>query len=479
MAWFFGTTERLAHLFRESDRRKPQTNVGLPRKYSELGGAWCGLFRVTGLSRYWGLLGARNCELIQPFKPVFSTCTQSPSRLVAVNRVPLGAEPRTGAFPEGADLMFTPGRCKKTKSRFCAAEGVWGVTALGATWGEASVTEAGGTTPDAARDGSGTVTVGAGCTGVSDDVCAAIGEDSVVSAGTFAPGEARKKYVSPATPNAARIAVPAISFRRAPNVSDGFVSYRLFGSRGSKGASGSKESSPPATGRKVSSRRRSRPAAFVPFGARGGAQTSSGGFSLPSAKPFPPGRTSVISTVAMLPPIPHQRFSALPHRRTAALQHRPSRIGRKDGDRTTAERHSNGLLMTSFSSLGEYLRSGSIRRFKPDKAGHDPYRHHWTQRHLIVGWPIALLACACVALSSLPARAEQSCAPKTNAAKILRTKNVNDVDPNWAPPAFIGTSWSLIETRQEGEFLTGVLVNPRGGVLPGRVFVIANEWDFG
>jgi hypothetical protein len=125
--------------------------------------------------------------------------------------------------------------------------------------------------------------------------------------------------------------------------------------------------------------------------------------------------------------------------------------------------------MTSFSSLGEYLRSGSIRRFKPDKAGHDPYRHHWTQRHLIVGWPIALLACACVALSSLPARAEQCCAPKTTAAKILRTKNVNDVDPNWAPPAFIGTSWSLIETRQEGEFLSGALVNPRGGVLPGRV----------
>jgi hypothetical protein len=112
---------------------------------------------------------------------------------------------------------------------------------------------------------------------------------------------------------------------------------------------------------------------------------------------------------------------------------------------------------------------------------HDPYRQQqrWIQQRRIVGWPMALLACACVALSSLPARAEQSCAPKTNAAKILRTKNVNDVDPNWAPPAFIGTSWSLIETRQEGEFLSGVLVNPRGGALPGRVYVIANEWDCG
>ena len=75
-----------------------------------------GLFRVMGLSPYWGLLGARNWELIQPFKRVFSTWTQSPSRLVAVNCVPLGAVPRTGAFPEGADLMFTPGRCKKTRS---------------------------------------------------------------------------------------------------------------------------------------------------------------------------------------------------------------------------------------------------------------------------------------------------------------------------------------------------------------------------
>ena len=94
-------------------------------------------------------------------------------------------------------------------------------------------------------------------------------------------------------------------------------------------------------------------------------------------------------------------------------------------------------------------------------------------------WSLPLLVCASLMTSSLAARAEQSCAPKTNAAKILRTKNVNDVDPNWAPPSFIGTSWSLIETRQEGIFLSGVLVNPRGNALPGRVFVIASEWDCG
>ena len=96
-----------------------------------------------------------------------------------------------------------------------------------------------------------------------------------------------------------------------------------------------------------------------------------------------------------------------------------------------------------------------------------------------VAWSLPPLVCASLMTSSLAARAEQSCAPKTNAAKILRTKNVNDVDPNWAPPSFIGTSWSLIETRQEGVFLSGVLVNPRGNALPGRVFVIASEWDCG
>ena len=116
-------------------------------------------------SPYWGLSGARNWELIQPFQRVFSTWTQSPSRPVAVNCVPLGAVPRTGAFAEGADLMLTPGRCKKTRSGFCAVDVVWGVTAP--TWGEAAaVSEAAtsgeGTTPDAPGDGS--ATVGAGCT---------------------------------------------------------------------------------------------------------------------------------------------------------------------------------------------------------------------------------------------------------------------------------------------------------------------------
>jgi hypothetical protein len=96
-----------------------------------------------------------------------------------------------------------------------------------------------------------------------------------------------------------------------------------------------------------------------------------------------------------------------------------------------------------------------------------------------VACSLGLVACACVAAWSVTVQAVQSCAPKTTAAKILRTTNVEDVDPNWAPPAHIGLSWLLIETKREGMFVSGVLVSPRGGVQPGRVFVITSEWDCG
>ena len=79
---------------------------------------WCGLFRVMGLniSPYWGLLGARNWELIQPFKPVFSAWTQSPSRLVAVNRVPLGAVLHLG--PEGGARLAGSARPRQSCFRW-------------------------------------------------------------------------------------------------------------------------------------------------------------------------------------------------------------------------------------------------------------------------------------------------------------------------------------------------------------------------
>jgi hypothetical protein len=112
--------------------------------------------------RYRGLLGARNCDLIQPLNWSLSTCTQSPSRFVAVKLMPLGAFPTTVAFVEGANLIFTPGRCKKTVSGFCDKETVGrGVSVLlgaaGATFEVSVVREAGRSGQATATDGSGEI----------------------------------------------------------------------------------------------------------------------------------------------------------------------------------------------------------------------------------------------------------------------------------------------------------------------------------
>src|SRR5260370_7864082 len=70
---------------------------------------------------YRGSLGARNWELIQPFKGPLSTCTQSPSRLATLKRVPLGAVPRTLPVAARAHLTFALALYKKTTSTFSSA----------------------------------------------------------------------------------------------------------------------------------------------------------------------------------------------------------------------------------------------------------------------------------------------------------------------------------------------------------------------
>lgn len=77
------------------------------------------------------------------------------------------------------------------------------------------------------------------------------------------------------------------------------------------------------------------------------------------------------------------------------------------------------------------------------------------------------------------------CNPNEPGVQILRTSNINDIHPDWAPPSFIGDSWNLIEVKQHsGGFLSGCLVSPRAAISGGRlkcnkkdtVFVVAKEW---
>jgi hypothetical protein len=180
--------------------------------------------------------------LIQPLERPLSSCTQSPSRFVTFKRVPLGAVPRTGPFVEGVDLMFTPGRCKKTISRFCDTETVWcGVAfaagASGAASGEVSTVMEGG------RSGQATAASGSREGKPSEpeprvriarlEACTA-GGDSADCATGFSPAGAQR-YARVIMTNAATIVVPTISsmsFRRDPKLVS--VSAKQFSSRGWK-----------------------------------------------------------------------------------------------------------------------------------------------------------------------------------------------------------------------------------------------------
>jgi len=135
-------------------------------------------------SSYRGSLGARNWELIQPFKRPLSTCIQTPSRVVTFKRVPLGAVPRTRPFVEGSDLMFTPGRCKKTNSCFCDSESLWrceglSIGAADAILGEISAAMEGGESGRATPAGSG---VGSG---IPEEVCAGASSEDCMAAEAF------------------------------------------------------------------------------------------------------------------------------------------------------------------------------------------------------------------------------------------------------------------------------------------------------
>jgi hypothetical protein len=181
--------------------RRPRSSTGCCHdSHTGLGNVVCARC-IWRPASYLGSLGARNWELIQPFKRPLSTCTQSPSRVVTSKRVPLAAVPRTGPFADGVDLMFTPGRCKITVSRFWDAGTVWRVAVFAggaaASWGAGSKTTEDGTSGQAttgllggAGDGSGTL--GAAWTGATDEGCT-VGANSAVCVGVVSPPDGKRK----------------------------------------------------------------------------------------------------------------------------------------------------------------------------------------------------------------------------------------------------------------------------------------------
>jgi len=170
-------------------------------------------------SSHHGSLAARNRDLIQPLNRSLSTCTQSPSRLVTLKRVPLGAVARTRPLVEGADLMWTPGRCRKTMSSFCMDEAgsvnaAFRLAPVDPTAGVSFVMEAGRSGHATATDGSAEDTDIAGAlrgepSGADCADCTAP-PDCCDCAATFSPADDHI-HAREAMPNAARITVAAMS----------------------------------------------------------------------------------------------------------------------------------------------------------------------------------------------------------------------------------------------------------------------------
>ncbi len=218
--------------------------------------------------------------------------------------MPFGAVPTTGPFATGVDLMFTPGRCKKTISWFSHGGTVCGVVvgpaaASGPAWGDAATFTEGATSDPAAADGSGDSSgvVGAAWTGVSSADCTAVGGDfrslrSYVFARLTAPRGSTQPHLRLMLPQA-RYPQSAFALRRN---SSGVRANQLAHRDSLKACSSL------VTGPRASRRRRLSPEAGAPVAARGGGQSSAGWPRMLSANLSPLSRASLISPIAMLPP---------------------------------------------------------------------------------------------------------------------------------------------------------------------------------
>ncbi|MDX2264591.1 MAG: hypothetical protein NW215_06440 [Hyphomicrobiales bacterium] len=75
-----------------------------------------------------------------------------------------------------------------------------------------------------------------------------------------------------------------------------------------------------------------------------------------------------------------------------------------------------------------------------------------------------------------------TCTAKTGAAKILKSPKQSDVHPLW-PTAKIGEhSFTLTGGAEEkgdgaAAYVSGALISSQDGVLPGKAYIVAAEWD--
>ena len=69
------------------------------------------------------------------------------------------------------------------------------------------------------------------------------------------------------------------------------------------------------------------------------------------------------------------------------------------------------------------------------------------------------------------------CNPIDLGAKILRSANANDLDPEWMADGGVGTGWSITNITRQGDYLTGTLNTARGNPTAFNIYVLASEWE--
>jgi len=95
-------------------------------------------------------------------------------------------------------------------------------------------------------------------------------------------------------------------------------------------------------------------------------------------------------------------------------------------------------------------------------------------------FPILLVFAASALLISAAASAKTVyCFPKDADPQILRSPNVGDYHPDWAPPSGVGTGWSLTKLGRQGNFIKGILNTSHGNPTTGVIYVLASEWNCG
>lgn len=92
------------------------------------------------------------------------------------------------------------------------------------------------------------------------------------------------------------------------------------------------------------------------------------------------------------------------------------------------------------------------------------------------------LTASFMATNAGAAAAETMCNPISNAARILKTPNPNDIHPDWKGESYVGLSWGVRSNgkairKDAGTFLKGNLISPRGGVVNKGIYIVASEWE--